>query len=355
MSNANSTDSSDQFPSDERNLLSLFSRKKDLILTLVNKRLGDDDTIQKSISKPDLQSLVEELLEKGTLQPADIAAIVTQLQGWGRQQIYLYRVTIGESEIQSWLDIDWVKAHFEQKGLTDIFNCARPLDNFEELTLFATEYSQDNGRIRFKWAEEIGTLERRPDDDIKKPFTLSDDGTSYERMVYHAYLESYATDISTFEWDIRNKDAMFMIRKQSNRSYKDVRDGMISDLGKVVPIKQYFEPVALRKLLRNLDDIEEVNKRRLRYKSTHSGATITVSSGNQQDVFDDAVIQQAHKNFVSDTDRLGGTVGWPVNGRKDVGVYIYARESLDQRIGIGAQELEEDIRSVLQDIRRYST
>ena len=355
MNSANPINSSDQFPSEERNLLSLFSRKKDLILTLVNRRLSDDDNIRKSISKPDLQNLVEELLTKGTLQSSDIAAIVTELQGWGRQQIYLYRVTTDESEVRNWLDLEWVKARFEQKGLKDIFNCARPIDSFEDLTLFETDYSQHNGRIRFKWAEEIGTLERRPEDDIKKPFALSDDGTSYERMVYHAYLESYATDISTFEWDICNKDAMFMIRKQSNRSYKDVRDGMIADLANVVPIKHRFEQVELRKLLRNLDGIEEVNKRRLRYKSTHSGATITVSSGNQQDVFDDAVIQQAHRNFVSDTDRLGGTVGWPVNGRKDIGVYIYAREKHDQRIGIGAQELEDDIRTVLRDIKRYST
>ena len=149
------------------------------------------------------------------------------------------------------------------------------------------------------------------------------------------------------------KCAVFMIRKQSNRSYKDVRDGMIDDLKQLLPIKRStrkFVPLELRKLLRNLDDIEEINKRRLRFQSTHNRGKITLSSGNIQDIFADEILLQAYKSFVADADRLGGSVSWPVEGRKPIGVYIQARDQNDQRIGIAAQALEEEIRS---DTSRY--
>ncbi len=355
MSNAEPINSNDQFPSEERNLLSLFSRKKDLILTLVNKRLSEGDAVRKSISKGDLRNHIEELLAKGILYPSDIAALIDQLQGWGRQQIYLFTAAIDEIEKRNWLNSVWVKTRFEEADLVDIFNDARPATYSEDPTLFEAEHSENEGHIRFKWAEVVGTLDRRPEKDIVKPFERSADGTRYQRMVYHAYLEAFATDISSFEWDIQSGNAMFMIRKHSNRSYKDVRDNMISDVARIVPIEKKFLPIELRKLLRNLDEIEEVNKRRLRFRSTHNRGGITLSAGNDNDIFDDEILRQAYESFERDADRLGGSVSWPVDGRKPIGVYLYARDKHDQRIGIGAQALEEEIRSVLQDIRRYST
>ena len=295
---------------------------------MLNKRLSDADSVKQSISKTDLLSHIDELLQSGTIRPTDIAAIVDELQGWGHQQIYLYEAKFDGSDLERWLNANFVETRFKEAGLLDIFNCARPLTSTEELNLFENRFSEQDGRMRFNWAEVVGTLARKAEDDIKKPFMLNNDGTRYERMVYHAYLESYAKDISAFEWDIRNKNAVFFIRKKSNRSYKDVRDGMILDLAKVLPItpeQNKFIPVQFRTLLRNLDDIDEVNKRRLRFQSTHNKGKITLSSGDMQDMFNDATLLQAYKSFVADADRLGGSVTWPVEGRKPIGVYIQAR------------------------------
>ena len=357
-------DSSGQPPSNEvfsqrdPNLSSLFQRNKELIIKLVNNREIEDVQFPKSISKTDLRDQLEDLLEKGILLDSDIASIVEQLQGWGHQQIYLYRVNIDETELPRWLGGEYVESRFKVANLLDIFNRARPVDSADELSLFECKYSQHDGHMRFKWAEVVGALDRRAEDDIKKPFTLNEDGTRIERMVYHAFLESYAQDISTFEWDIQEKIAVFMIRKQSNRSYKDVRDQMIEDLKHLLPIEpkmRKFVPLELRKLLRNLDDNEEIHKRRLRFESTHNRGKITLSSGDIQDIFADEILLQAYNSFVADADRLGGSVSWPLEGRKPIGVYIQARDQDDQRIGIAAQALEEDIRSVLQGIKRNST
>ena len=321
----------EQFSDDGGNLRSLIGRNKNLILTLLNKRLSEADTVKKSISKADLISHIDDLLQDGTIGPADIAAIVDALQGWGHQQIYLYEAMCDDSDLERWLNTEYVETRFEEAGLLDIFNCARPLTNTEELNLFESDFSEQDGRMRFKWAEVVGTLARKAEDDIKKCFMLNNDGTRFERMVYHAYLESYEKDISTFEWDIHQKHAVFFIRKKTNRSYRDVRDGMILDLAKVLPIKpeqNRFVPVQLRTLLSNLDDIEEVNKRRLRFQSTHNNGKITLSSGDMQDVFNDATFRQAYESFVADADRLGGSVSWPVEGRKPIGVYIQARENM---------------------------
>lgn len=191
-----------QFSDDDGNLQSLIGRNKDLILKMLNKRLSDEDAVKQSISKTDLLSHIDELLQSGAIRPTDIAAIIDELQGWGHQQIYLYNVMYDQADIKNWLDEEYVKSRFEDAGLSDIFNIARPLHSTDELNLFECEYSIRDGRMRFKWAEVVGTLSRQEEVDIRKPFMLNNEGTRYERMVYHAYLESYAKDISTFEWNI---------------------------------------------------------------------------------------------------------------------------------------------------------
>ena len=160
-------DSSGQPPSNEvfsqrnPNLSSLFQRNKELIIKLVNNREIEDVQFPKSISKTDLRDQLEDLLEKGILLDSDIASIVEQLQGWGHQQIYLYRVNIDETELPRWLGGEYVESRFKVANLLDIFNRARPVDSADELSLFECKYSQHDGHMRFKWAEVVGAFRQK--------------------------------------------------------------------------------------------------------------------------------------------------------------------------------------------------
>ena len=342
----------ESFSSEDRSLFSLLSRKTELVLEVLDEH---GITLPRRISKPDLRYEVEKLLRSGVLQARDIASLLERLQGWGKQQIYLYVDTLDESSRKSWLNEDWVRSRFKQAGLIDIFNDELQVEASNEPVLFGATYLQTDGILRVKWAEFVGGLDRKQSLDKKDAYVLSDDGTALERIIYHAYLETYATDVSTFEWDIRRGIATFMIRKVSDRFYMEIRDNMGAELSGVTSIGEDFQPVELRKLLANLDLIENVNRRRLKFRTTHDRGTITIASGNQKDVFEDRVLQRAHESFVRDADRLGGFIDWPLPDDRSIGLYIYTREKEDQRIGIDAQAQEEDIRSVLQDIRRYSS
>ena len=193
MDNSGRPPSNAGFPQKDPNLSSLFHRNRELIIKLFNKRKIEDVEFPKSISKTDLRDQIEDLLEKGILQDSHIASIVEQLQGWGRQQIYLYSVEIEDAELPRWLSDKFVESRFKAADLLDIYNCARSVDNSNKLTLFECTYSRRDGHMRFKWTEAVGTLDRRPEDDIMKEFAPNTDGTRLERMVYHAYLRTLMT------------------------------------------------------------------------------------------------------------------------------------------------------------------
>ena len=206
------------------------------------------------------------------------------------------------------------------------------------------------------WAERTCTLTRIEDAaDELPPFEPSPDGTSRERIVRLTFRETEAREVSSLELDIDNGTATFLIRKVTDRNYRQLRDNMISDLEELIQIEDLFEPVPLRKLMERLYLVEDLNQRWKRYQSSYGRGTATIASGSQEDLFKDTVLRQVAESLEEGADATGVSLAWPVPNRKHLGLFVYARFEGDQRIGIEALALEADVRHALQEVRRYST
>lgn len=353
MSSITQTHENQQYDPRDRNILLglLFSHKIKLIVEMLRRR---DIRIRRRITESDLRSQVEELLDDGEISLGVIVEILNELEGWGRQQIYLMKFNGGQTLKHQWLDRSWVENHMREQRLLDIFNITRPIATPDEPTLISIEYSEVEQRIRFVWVQKRTTVERDEDSDPPPDEFHFGRNSSLERIIYKAYREITVRGIISFDWDIRSDEAMIMIRKLTGTDYAKVRDEILAELTPILPILD-FHMQSISAVITRLDRNDEVTRKSLEYKTVNNAGRLSVSSGNQQDVFADDVLEQARTEIINDVTGLSGNIKWKVTSKKHITIELYGKKADDQRIGISAQELQEDIRYVLRRIRTYCT
>ena len=358
MFDDNQFETNDDTGPGQREIRTLLARPTELVVELLRRR--HIVKLPKSITKDNLRSKLNTFIRGHVLEPADLANILEELQGWGHQQVYLLRFRGNESERRNW-SRDWsdeesVRSRFGNAKLSDIFNNARQVDPKDSPTLTKAEYCPDSGTVRLLWAERILTRVREDaEDEAPPPFELSTDGTSVERIVYLAFRETEERDVSSVELDFDNGIATILIRKVSDRNYREIRNQMIEDIEDLLAIDEFFEPVLLRKLMENLFLVQKLNTRRIRFQSPHNRGTAELASGTQEDLYEDQKLQEVASSLAEDSDATSVSLRWPLSRQRHLGIFVFARYGNDQRIGIDSQALEADVRHVLQEIRRYST
>lgn len=342
----------------DRHIQALLERPTELVVELLCYR--HEIKLPKSISKDRLRKKLNDFVRGEVLSLTDLEEILRESRRWGHQQVYLLQFRGSVTEMRDWSkqwsDEQWVQTRFEVANLSDIYNNDRCVEPSESPKLFKFEHCHDEGMLRFLWAERTYTLTRIEDDaDELRPFEPSPDGTSRERTVRLTFRETEAREVSSLELDIDNGTATFLIRKVTDRNYRQVRDNMISDLEELIQIEDLFEPAPLRKLMDRLYLVEDLNQRRKRYQSSSGRGTATLASGSQEDLFMDTGLKQVAASLEEIADATGVSLAWPVPYRGHLGLVVYARFEGDQRIGIEALALESDVRHALQEVRKYST
>ena len=340
----------------ERHIRALLARTTEPVAELLRRRHGSN--LPKRPTKDRLRTELLKLLRSEILGPADLANILHALRGWGHQQVYLLQLRGSDRDKDEWStqwsDEEWVRARFGMANLSDIFNKERNVEHSELPELFKAEYCGDS-RIRFLWTERIISLVREESEDATPPpFEPSNDGAGMERIVHLAFRETEEQEVSSLELDIKNGTVTILIRKVSDRNYRDTRGIMIAHLKELLDIDKFFSPVPLRTLMQNLYLVRDINHRRKTFRSSHTGGRIAITSGTQKDLHDDNVLQQVASSLDDSADPTDTSLAWPIPERDPLGLYVYARYESDQRIGIAAQAVESDIRHVLQEIRKYS-
>lgn len=351
MTNSNISNGNQHFPLENPDMVleSLFGHTRRLIVDGFKKHKIDLPTVR---TKQKIREHTQRQLYEGIVDLNRIIAVLIEIEGWGRQQIYLYKWKGGESLRNQWLDHHHVENRFRQLNLLNVFNNTRPITEQRESSLFTVKYPKGSGKIRLIWVQNRASIARSSDKDPEPPeFEVSADGTCWQRTVLRAHIETIVRDVTTFEWDIASCEAMIMIRKLKGTKYKPVRDEIETELADIVPMVD-LETVSMSKLINNLDNIEDVIRPKLRYRPLNDpDITVTFARRNKKDVLSNPLIQGMRKIGREDFNGYGGISFWPVGNGRYVGMDLYAMKESDHRIGIRGEQLEKDVRRVLQRIR----
>lgn len=353
MSNNNSAYSNEQYSPEDRDILlgSLFLYKKKLIAKQFNE-IGIP--LRWQPTKATMRRAIESEINRGKLDLEKIHEVLVELEGWGRQQIYLYKFTGGTTLQNQWLDYDWVKHNIQDNGMGEVFNITRPITSLDKSPLYTIQYDQAEGKLRFIWILNRTKITREELEDPPYPdFTPNTDLTAIERLILRAYRETLVRDVTSFDWNIKTGDAMIMIRKLRGTKYKDEREKIRAELRKVIPLAD-FQRLSVSKLINNLRHIEEVVTTTLDLRPlSNANGRLIMSTGNRHDVESDPeysdIITTRRNRFTGRT----APIRWQLNGNQKIGMYLHAKKEDDHRIAINSQETEEDVRNVLRRIRTY--
>ena len=343
----------DMYSPEDRDIVlgSLFLYKKILIARQFNTR---GIPLRWQATKAKMRRAVESEIDRGKLNLDKIHEILIDLEGWGRQQIYLYKFTGGSTLQNQWLEKDLVENKIEKYGMREAFNVTRPITSLDQSPLYTIKYQQAEGRIRFIWVQNRTTLTREEMEDPPYPeFAPNTDSTALARLILRAYRETLVRDVASFEWNINTGDAMIMIRKLRGTKYKDEREKIRSDLKQILPIAD-FRRLSISKLINNLRHIEEVVTTKLDLRSlSNADGRLLMSTGNRNDVESDPQYSEILRNYRGGFTGRTAPVSWRMSRDHRIGMFLYAKKDDDHRISINSQESEEDVRHVLQRIRPY--
>ena len=353
MNNSNSTHANEQYSPEDRDILlgSLFLYKKKLIAKQFNK-IGIP--LRWRPTKSIMRRAIESEIDRGRLDLEKVHEVLVELEGWGRQQIYLYKFTGGTTLRNHWLDYDWVERKIQENGLGDVFNIARPITSLNQSPLYTIRYDQVEGRLRFIWVLNRTKISREELDDPPYPeFAPNQDSTALDRIILRAYRETVVRDVTAFDWNIHTGEAMITIRLLRGTKYKDEREKIRAELRNVIPLVD-FQRLSISKLINNLRYIDEVITTQLDLRSlSNADGRLLMSTGNRNDVESDPQYSDILRNHRTGFTGRTAPIRWELNGNQQIGLNLYAKKEDDHRIAINSQEVEEDVRHVLRRIRTY--
>lgn len=309
-----------------------------------------------SYRKSELPDKLTEYLDGNEIELSDLVELLNTIEGWGKQQIYLYNAPSALSA--RWRDPAYARQRLEDAGYLDLLNQSKPLILPTEPTLSTIQVNQ--GVIRFIWIERRTWRVRVPDQDQVRNLNDTElpDDIFQDQIIWQAYRVKMARGLIIFEWNLNTNDAMMLIQQlPSGRKYKALRDQFEGYLRQFFDIDS-FEKVRLSSALPGIETSGETRRQHMTFRSTDNRGKIAVTSPRkEQDVFnDDTVINRARVAVGDDATGLLGNFHWTPNaGRPGEELYtqIYGEDDDDQRVGILAEHTEENVRYVLSRIRHH--
>ena len=300
----------------------------------------------------------EELLASGDLEESVLVDILTELEGWGNQQIYLFNCTTKERILkQTWLKKTWVRDHLRDVGPGLILDAKNPTALPESPKLIGAYFSEvcEVPAIRFVWAQKLISKKHDPSLDYKHEGFSFNSASILERVLFQGYREKIYRGIISFDWEIGSGSAMLLIHKLSEREYKPMQKQIMRDLNDLfynVDFKQLSIRPAMQNLdcLKTFDDSIKVTIPRQMF-ATPDRNTFTLQNRHQQNVSEDSSLASILENYRTDSDDFRFGIRWKPDGIDEFRVQLNAEVDDDQRIAIDAQRSEKVIRDVVRGIR----
>lgn len=340
-------------PLEDREILLgfLFSHKKALI---ANQFARFGIPLLARATKPSMRRAVEMKLDSDELTVRNVRDALIGLEGWGRQQIYLFDYKGGETLRNCWLDTAWVAAQLHDRGLTRFLNSTQRITPESKYQLFTISHDAQAGKIRFVWVQNRTSFKRLELEDPPSPdFKLNDDKSAVERVVHRAYREKVVRDVSSFEWDIKRGEAMLTIRKMQGTDYKVERDKLLSRLLGILPVED-LESIGVSRLIKSLRGVDEVEIRAIDLRSLfNADDRLQMSTAKAGHVLSNPGFSQMLEDHWDSLAGRKAPIRWKIGCKKKISMDLYAAKDDDQRISINSQETAEHVRHVLRRVRTH--
>lgn len=154
------------------------------------KELLRNTRVRIGATKTDFERNLMTAIDNGVLRREDIEAWLAEVEGWGNQHIYLFRVPSDIAKDLLWSDPAKVEKKVAAAGFANLWNASTSFEFPEQQKLTAIRF--DGSNLRLTWHQGQSWLVR----DKTKDYTEEIDGDQYE---FHAYRRRAERAVMRFE------------------------------------------------------------------------------------------------------------------------------------------------------------
>jgi hypothetical protein len=293
-----------------------------------------EQSLPSSGTEAELRNRIKEYLEAGTLSSGDLIGLLDEVEGWGDQHAYLYSAST--ALIAELADETEFKKALKKNRALGLFNEPLPLVLPDAPKLSSVDWSTD--AVRFVWVEKREYRDRIEDEDREE-----------DDLVFDAYKIKVTRGVISFQCDLVTGHAELLIQRlPTGNNYLAEKAKYETRLGKFFDMAQ-LTPCTVGGAIKKIDSATGIRKRASELATTRGHRITYTSRSRKEDVYNDPDILKSRKTLGA---LLAGRLGnyyWPIDGR-DIHLKLYAK---DQRLGIFGECTQEEVSSVLAQIRGY--
>ena len=302
--------------------------------------------LHRSGPKSQLLLNVQEGIEAGSINYADLVNLLDLIIPWGKQHVFLYDGP--ESDIENWRDPGYVHERLQMGQVSNLLSEKLHLILPRHLTLSSIEYSQENLKVFTVQRREYRVRYPEHDD------SLTVNGVQFERQ---AYLHEVLRGLVIFEWNLTSNQARLQISQLPSKGGYEIAEENFKTLTRNWLPLNIFQKVDLHKSITRLNELEsvgtpEARSHGLSYR-TLGGRAVTAKSPTSHDsVLGETVVDE----FVTHVRRDGvghlGNFYWLPNEAtpfdKEIHTIIVGNK---KRINFTTPNRSEDFEYVLSRVR----
>ncbi len=289
-------------------------------------------------TKETLEERIRTGIDQRAISHEELVALLDDIEGWGNQHVYLYKLT--EAAVEVLRDGDLVQQQFEAKGLGHLFNDGITVFIPEQPTLASSSHNDQTLNLKFveqrRWSELIANeVEDHPD---------------YGQLEVRKYRTRRGRGVNSVRVHLPTGQVEVMIQTlQSGTRYDEVRDNFLAEFDWIVP----WVAMTLVETAKAIPAIEATDETRNRASilGTLTGSVAAFrSSQASADYRTDGDVKNARDALGDAVVGVMGNFYWLPTAPllQEVHTHIYK-----DRIGFLGERTEIEVGYVLSRIRAY--
>jgi len=305
-------------------------------------------------TKPEVLANLIDAIRSGFVTFEDLTTWLAEVEGWGKQHAYLYRVSAQFSRDSLWSSGDGFLEAARRRGVRIPNEAGRLLDFPDRLTLGALTFR--GGQFEALWRQKEVGWERDSSADLKKTM----DGDLYELRAWRQLLRRAVVRFVLRPTEHR---AALLVQLPIGDAHTAAVNTAMSALGGLFPLKE-LRPVSVSEAIKAFDQADlsgeggelPGGRGRIRAQDTRfsaQGATVQFGAEERLGSYNEVTAVRRVRQALRPNDFAGDHAKFDLDLRSGKGLnrsVTIAMSGPDKRIYLFAQMTAPEVWSILDDV-----
>jgi len=326
------------------------------IKELLRSKKKNDSSIKIGLTKEEILGNLLSAIRAGKITGSDIEAWINEVEGWGKQHVYMYDLTKKLSDSPIWSSPETILTCLKRLHLDKSWQKTEAISFPDQLELAHIDFS--NGKFECVWRRGVVARQR---DKSKDRLNEVIEGDTYD---FHAHRHLPVRSVMRFEMLPAERQAALFLQIPLGPEHADAIQEAFQLLGKVFDASG-LTPTDISRAIKKLDKAEleaagaeQSSIQAQATKFSTSGATVEFSADPTIQAWKSVTaVRQVRRalrddQFEGDSGKFTASLRAKDGMKRDVTISLSGQQ---KRLYLHAQMTAEEVMVTLDTVRKHST